>query len=88
MRLSALLVKLIIKQEMNLEPTEINFDVKQTRMQIDEDIEKMQKTKLEQLLLEAPEVLKSAMKNTVEKGVFKLGHSDTFVRSQHSFTQG
>ena len=68
MRLSAPLVKLIIKQEMNLEPTEINFDVKQTRMQIDEDIEKMQKAKLEQLLLEAPEVLKSAMKNTVEKG--------------------
>ena len=85
MRLSAPLVKLIIKQEMNLEPTEINFDVKQTRMQIDEDIEKMQKAKLEQPLLEAPE---AALKNNVEKGAFKLGHSDTFVRSQHSFTQG
>ena len=66
MRLSAPLVKLIIKQEMNLEPTEINFDVKQTRMQIDEDIEKMQKAKLEQLMLEASEVLKSALKNTIE----------------------
>ncbi|MEO7176741.1 MAG: reverse transcriptase domain-containing protein [Saprospiraceae bacterium] len=67
-KLSAPLVKLILRQELDLDPEEIASEVKHLRMRIDEDTEKLQKLKLESLLSEAPHELKSAMKMTIEKG--------------------
>ncbi|MCY7393226.1 MAG: hypothetical protein LH647_17540, partial [Leptolyngbyaceae cyanobacterium CAN_BIN12] len=67
-KLSEPLVKLILRQELELDPEEIAGEVKHLRMQIDETSEKLQATKLEALLLRVSPEMKNAMKNTVEKG--------------------
>ena len=61
-------MKLILRQELELDPLEIADEVKHLRMQIDEASEKIQALKLENLLTQVTEEMKSAMKNTVEKG--------------------
>jgi len=67
-RLSAPLVKLIMRQELDLDPSEIASDVQLLRRQIDEDTEKLQKLKLEVLLARVPLELQATMKMTIEKG--------------------
>ena len=67
-RLSEPLVKLILRQESDLDPSQIAEDVKHLRLQIDDETEKLQKLKLEQLLTKVSPEMRSAMKNTVEKG--------------------
>lgn len=68
MRVSAPLIKLIMRQELDLDPKEMANDVKQLRAQIDEESEKLQKLKQQQLMEHAPDEMKLAMKTTVEKG--------------------
>ena len=61
-RLSAPLVKLIMRQELDLDPSEIASDVQLLRRQIDEDTEKLQKLKLEALLARVPLELQAQLR--------------------------
>src|SRR6185437_14020565 len=67
-KLSTPLIRLILRQEKYLDPEDIRMDVFHGRNEIDQETEKLQKLKLEQLLEIAPDSLKAAMKTTVEKG--------------------
>ena len=67
-KLSAPLIRLVLRQEFELDPCEIVDEVKHLRMQIDDASDKLQAAKLEAVLTQASAPMKIAMKNTVEKG--------------------
>ena len=68
MKVSAPLIKLILRQELELDPKELSAQVTHLRAQIEEDAEKLQALKLKELAERAPAELKLALKTTVEKG--------------------
>jgi hypothetical protein len=68
MRVSAPLVRLILRQELELDPKEIASQVLSVRSQIDDAAEKIQALKLQELIEFAPDEMKLALKTTVEKG--------------------
>ena len=62
------LTKLILRQEQELDPEEIATEVFHLKQQIEEETEKLQKLKLQQLMEMAPPEMKLALKSTTEKG--------------------
>jgi len=86
-KLSEPLVKLILRQEFELDPSEIADEVKHLRLQIDDESQKVQALKLEFLLKQVSEEMKFAMKNTVERSL-ELGDSHTTIRPWNGATQG
>jgi len=68
LRVSAPLTRLILRQELELDPREIAAQVMSLKSQIDEDAEKIQALKLKELTESAPEEMKLALKTTLEKG--------------------
>jgi hypothetical protein len=66
--LSEPLVKLILRQELELDPSEISAEVKGLRAQVDEASDKLEALKHAALLTQVTAPMKFAMKNTVEKG--------------------
>src|ERR1700710_588673 len=68
MKVSAPLIRLITRQELDLDPKELSAQVKLLRTQIDESAEALQAQKLQQLTELAPYEMKPALKITAEKG--------------------
>ena len=73
-KLSAPLIRLILRQELDLDPAEITSEVKHLRMQTDENTETPE-IEVRNLLAEAPHSLQCAMKMTVEKGASSNLHA-------------
>ena len=68
LKVSAPLIRLIARQELDLDPRELATQVKHLRAQIDESADKDQALKLQQLIERADDGMKFALKVSAEKG--------------------
>ena len=67
-KLSTPLIRLVLRQEKHLNPEDLRMEIFHGRNQIEQETEKLQKMKREQILERAKPELKLAMKTTIEKG--------------------
>jgi hypothetical protein len=82
MYVSAPLVRLVKRQEFELEPSELLAQIKSLRVDVDKENEKRNKDKLDQILEVAPSELKNALKACSEKG------SSSWVTAVPSYDHG
>ena len=78
MKVSAPLIRLITRQELDLDPKELSAQVKLLRTQIDESAEALQAQKLQQLTEVAARNEASTQDNSRERSL-ELGHCDATV---------
>jgi hypothetical protein len=79
---SAPLVRLVKRQEFELEPSELSSQIKSLRNDVDNENEKRNKHKLDEILEHAPADLKLALRACSEKG------ASSWVTAVPSYDQG